>query len=54
MNEGINALDLNIYVEKLYQMWIKHKNIRILVDYDDTIKPYSTASEYLCAGQELV
>lgn len=27
MNEGINALDLNIYVEKLYQMWIKHKNI---------------------------
>lgn len=48
MNEGINALDLSIYVEKLYQMWIKHKNIRILVDYDDTIKPYNTASEYLC------
>lgn len=41
-------MDLNIYVEKLYQAWIKHKNIRILVDYDDTIKPYNTASEALC------
>lgn len=41
-------MDLNIYVEKLYQVWIKYKGIRILVDYDDTIKPYNTATEALC------
>ena len=41
-------MDLNIYVEKLYQAWIKYKGVRILVGYDDTIKPYNTASEALC------
>lgn len=48
MGNRISNMDLNIYVEKLYQAWIKYKGVRILVDYDDTIKPYNTASEALC------
>lgn len=48
MNKVTNSLNLDIYVEKLYLAWIKYKGIRILVDYDDTIKPYSTATEALC------
>lgn len=48
MDNRISYMDLNVYVEKLYQAWIKYKGIRILVDYDDTIKPYNTATEALC------
>ena len=41
-------MDLNVYVEKLYRAWVKYQGIRILVDYDDTIKPYNTATCSFC------
>lgn len=39
---------VDVYVAKLYQAWLKYKGVRILVDYDDTLKPYNTASIELC------
>lgn len=41
-------MDIEIYVNKLYEAWVKYGNIRILVDFDDTLKPYNTASEDFC------
>lgn len=41
-------MDLEVYINKLFNAWVKYGNIRILVDFDDTIKPYNTASKELC------
>lgn len=41
-------MDTEVYVNKLYNTWVKYGNIRILVDFDDTIKPYNTANQEFC------
>ena len=36
------------HVDKLYLTWIKFGNIKILVDFDDTLKPFNTATPEFC------
>lgn len=41
-------MKLDKYVDKLYNVWVEHKNIIIAVDFDDTLCPWNTASKEFC------
>lgn len=39
---------LEKYINKLFQAWVKHNNIIIVVDYDDTLVPYDPSNQDIC------
>lgn len=41
-------MEIEVYVNKLFNSWVKYNNIRVLVDFDDTLKPFNTASKEFC------
>src|ERR1700749_764761 len=42
--------ELDKYTQRLIDEWIQHGNLIIASDYDDTLKPWRTATQEECDG----